>query len=320
MKRIVLISGTPVLSRPSELFNLVKILRPDIFTSFRIFGELYCNPQQKKIFRRGGKPLMVKEYKGCTNSKKLNYWLSKYLMIRRLKKDVLTELPPKRRIKMTVEVSAKHKKELQQLMIESEKFKEKMNELEGRNVNFNELVSNIRNKTLENSKDNEATENPWVQLYKLTGLCKVEGGFKFCETLLDAQIKFLVFAHHTSVLNEYEHKVKSKKVNYVRIDGNTSEKQKHKNVETFQKDPECKIALLSITAAYQGITLHAASVVVFAEYYWTPGIIVQAEDRVHRVGQVASNVTVYYLHWEKSIDGSLSHYIGRLHLISRTEG
>lgn len=82
----------------------------------------------------------------------------------------------------------------------------------------------------------------------------------------------------------------------MRIDGKTSQNQKHSNITLFQNDSSCRVALLSITAAYQGITLTAASVVVFAEYYWTPGIIIQAEDRVHRVGQEASNVTVYYLH------------------------
>jgi len=310
MKRIVLISGTPVLSRPSELFNLVKILRPDVFSNFKVFGDLYWDPQNRKLFL-GGRPKVVKEYKGSTNANELNYWLSKHLMIRRLKKDVLKELPPKRRIKMTVEVSAKHKRDLERLMKDGDEFKKKIEQLEGKKMDFNQLLMNFNKSKYEEQLGNETLINPCVQLYKLSGLCKVDGGFKFWETLLDAQIKFLLFTHHISVLDAYEEKMKKKRIKYVRIDGSTSEKQKHANVQAFQNQSDWKVALLSITAAYQGITLHAASVVVFAEYYWTPGIIIQAEDRVHRVGQVASSVTVYYLHWDKSIDKSLSNYIGK---------
>lgn len=130
------------------------------------------------------------------------------------------------------------------------------------------------------------------------------------ETLLDSQIKFLVFAHHKCVLDAYEEKMSKKRIGYMRIDGKTPQNQKHSNIISFQNESSCRVALLSITAAYQGITLTAASVVVFAEYYWTPGIIIQAEDRVHRVGQEASNVTVYYLHCDKTIDKSMAKYIG----------
>ena len=160
-------------------------------------------------------------------------------------------------------------------------------------------------------EEDKESENLPMQLYQLTGEAKVEEGYKFIQTLLENDIKLLIFCHHRKVMDSYQERLLKSKVMFMRIDGSTNLKNRHENISIFQTNPDWKVALLSITAAYQGITLHAANVVVFAEYYWTPGIMVQAEDRVHRVGQMASNVTVYYLHWENTLDSPLASYIGK---------
>lgn len=64
------------------------------------------------------------------------------------------------------------------------------------------------------------------------------------------------------------------------------------------------MAILSITAAGIGYTLTAASIVVFAEMHWTPAIMVQAEDRVHRIGQ-KSSVNCYYLYADQTLDSKI---------------
>ena len=97
-------SGTPMLAAPYELFNLVMILRPDIFTDFKYFANLYCNPKQKMF---NGKS--ITDYKGSANLSELNYWLTKHIMIRRLKKDVLSELPDKTRIQIPIQVGKDYK-------------------------------------------------------------------------------------------------------------------------------------------------------------------------------------------------------------------
>jgi SNF2 family DNA or RNA helicase len=85
-KRCILISGTPLLARPDEAFNMLTILRPDIFTDFKEYANRYCNPLKSKF---------GKKYSGASCTAELNCILNNGLMIRRLKSDVLNQLPAK---------------------------------------------------------------------------------------------------------------------------------------------------------------------------------------------------------------------------------
>ena len=82
---------------------------------------------------------------------------------------------------------------------------------------------------------------------------------------------------------------------FIRIDGSTSPKSRQEQILTFQTDPTVRIALLGITAAGVAVTLTASSTVWFAELFWTPAIMVQAEDRVHRIGQQATVRCLYFI-------------------------
>ena len=74
-------------------------------------------------------------------------------------------------------------------------------------------------------------------------------------------------------------------VGHIVIDGRVSSEARKVSVDRFQTEDSVRVAVLSITAAAAGITLTAASLVVFAELYWNPGVLTQAEDRAHRIGQ-----------------------------------
>jgi SWI/SNF-related matrix-associated actin-dependent regulator 1 of chromatin subfamily A len=65
-KRILLLSGTPILARPIEIYNLVRILRPDIFHSFKSFGMRYCNPKDSHF---------GVDWSGSINKRELHYLL-----------------------------------------------------------------------------------------------------------------------------------------------------------------------------------------------------------------------------------------------------
>ena len=90
----------------------------------------------------------------------------------------------------------------------------------------------------------------------------------------------------------------------MRIDGSVNHEKKHQRVKAFQTEQDIRVGILSITAASQGLTLTAASTILFAELHWTPSLMAQAEDRAHRIGQ-KNSVNIYYLHGAGTLDDSI---------------
>jgi hypothetical protein len=107
--------------------------------------------------------------------------------------------------------------------------------------------------------------------------------------------KTIVFAHHKDVMNAIQEVLRDECIKHVRIDGDTSTSNKMKSVTMFQEDNTTEIALLSLHTCGTGINLTRASVAIFAELDWSPGNILQAEDRIHRIGQKAKEVRILYL-------------------------
>merc|ERR1719290_414351 len=137
------------------------------------------------------------------------------------------------------------------------------------------------------------------------------------ELLSQGDQKFLVFAHHQIIMKALTQAVEEAKVQYIFIDGSVSSEERNSQVEKFQTSDKVRVAVLSITAANAGITLTAASLVVFAELFWNPGILTQAEDRAHRIGQTDS-VTIQYLVARDTADDVLWPMIqGKLDVLNK---
>ena len=282
-KRLLLLSGTPLLARPSEGFAVLNCLRPDIFDSFGSYGRRYCNNGIKK---------QRSYFSGASNTKELNLIMNK-IMIRRLKKNVLSQLPPKRRQRIEIDCD--------------EKYIEKI-----------VLLPNTMNKQyFSNVSEEEKVSTP--DLYRLTALAKLDGICEYVKSLLDNEIKFLIFAHHQFVLDKLQEVAEERKVDYIRIDGTITGQNRFDMVQKFQTDPQCKMAILSITAACTGITLTEASMVVFAELTWTPALMIQAEDRAHRIGQEHQCVDVVYLYGKCTLDEYIFTKLSeKLKVVSKT--
>lgn len=116
--------------------------------------------------------------------------------------------------------------------------------------------------------------------------------------------KFLIFAAHHCVMDALSTCLFQNGFRFVRIDGSTKSDIRHSAVSSFQNDPEIRCAILSIRACCSGITMTAASEVIFAELDWTPNAIIQAEGRAHRIGQ-DRQVTCYFLLASNTVDDVL---------------
>ncbi|XP_052112675.1 uncharacterized protein LOC107462099 isoform X3 [Arachis duranensis] len=98
--------------------------------------------------------------------------------------------------------------------------------------------------------------------------------------------KFLIFAHHQPMIDAIHECLLKKKVSCIWIDGGTPAASRQQLVTDFQEKDYIKAAVLSIKAGGVGLTLTAASTVIFTEQSWTPGDLIQAKDRAYRIGQV----------------------------------
>ena len=142
-----------------------------------------------------------------------------------------------------------------------------------------------------------------MKLFTESGDAKLQGILDHIGIFLDNPIsgKLLIFAHHRVVLDRLQQYVTSKGIETIRIDGRTNSKERQIRAQLFQTSATCRVAILSITAAGIAITLTAAATVYFAEIFWTPGSLIQSEDRAHRIGQT-NTVTITYFLADDTID------------------
>ena len=139
-------------------------------------------------------------------------------------------------------------------------------------------------------------------MYSLTGTSKIPFVAKMLEQWLKdpTKGKLCIFAHHINVLDEIAQlaglsNAADSTTKYIRIDGSTTPRARQEQINLFQRDPSVRIAVLGITAAGVAVTLTASSTVWFAELFWTPAIMIQAEDRCHRIGQQAHVRCLYFV-------------------------
>ncbi|KAK2166039.1 hypothetical protein LSH36_43g04003 [Paralvinella palmiformis] len=282
--RKILLTGTPALARPEELFPQLDSILPGQFGSWTSFAKRYCNAQYRYFGR-------IRKWvtDGASNLEELENLLKTKLMIRRLKRDVLTQLPPKQRQRITFELKESDvKKELdrtfEQLNIALGKKQKSINSF--LSADSDVLSSRYSaNDQLTTDGDPLQVSDPAMasttqvysllcELHKQTCIAKIGPVKEYLKMLCDNNgLKFIVFAYHHVMMNSLAEQLVDDDVKFIRIDGHTPMQDRPHLVHEFQADESIRCAILSIKAAGVGLTLTAAKLVVFAELDWTPGTL-----------------------------------------------
>jgi len=172
--------------------------------------------------------------------------------------------------------------------------------------------SSVEQALLASSDGHDDANSFALELFALTGRAKIPAVQEYVEYLVQADCRFLLFAHHMPVMDALQQTLDVQRIRYIRIDGATAPRRREVLVESFHADAAIQVALLSITVCGIGLNLQCCSTVVFAELHWTPGILMQAEDRCHRMGQRRS-VNVHYLIAKGTLDESMYRMLERKH-------
>ncbi|XP_042035653.1 DNA annealing helicase and endonuclease ZRANB3 isoform X2 [Salvia splendens] len=264
VKHLILLSGTPSLSRPFDIFHQINMLWPGLLGKGKYdFAKTYCS--LKKIQGRQG--IVFK--------------------IRRLKEHVLLQLPPKRR-------------QIIKLVLSKSDINSAMVALGLEDVDTT-AESDAENAPIPISDDDPDCDMKKKLSKKLSalGLAKLPGFFEwlsFHPIMLEkdgeeirqessSSHKMIIFAYHHKVLDYVQAFLCEKAMQFVRIDCTVTGVDRQAAIQSFQSSKEVKIALIGIRAGSTGLNLTSADTVVFVELPTNPADIQQAEDRAHRHGQ-----------------------------------
>lgn len=265
---VILLSGTPILNRPVELVPQLDIIGalPKLGGQWA-FLRRYTNAKKTRFGW---------DFSGHSNLGELNLRMRQICYIRRIKEDVLKELPAKQRNTVYIEPDPKTWRNYK--LAESD------------------LIAYLKENGLHAGNTAEHLRRTNI-LKRLSGEAKLPEVFEWIDSFLEStDRKLVIFAHHRAIVGEI-----ANKYNALSITGDTPLPKRQEAVDLFQTDPDHRIIVLNIKAGGVGLTLTAASDVLFVEQSWTPGEHDQAEDRCHRIGQ-HNNVQIYYILASGTID------------------
>ena len=270
IKRVWLLTGTPMTSRPMNYYNLLSIIESPVAQNWMAYAIRYCQGYQFKAGNR-----KVWNVQGASNLEELKDRTSKQIL-RRLKEEVL-DLPDKIITPVYLRTSSKEYKDL-------------MGE-------YYEWLDNRK----EESSSLTIQFSKLMKVRKVISNEKVRQTIEFAENIIEQGKKVIIFTNFTDTL-QLIHNHFGKQSVY--LDGSCNKVQRQYAIDQFQDNEKIKVFVGNLKAAGVGLTLTAAEVVIMNDLSFVPAEHAQAEDRAYRYGQ-KNNVLVYYPIFENTIEGAI---------------
>ena len=272
-------TGTPIENHLGELWSLFRYLNPGLLGTQDHFTRMFMAP--------------IERFKDKNASYNLKQLIQPFIL-RRLKSDVLKELPPRTEITHSVPLS-KEERALYEAVRQKAitKFVSNENQTTDQS-NPIQILAEITRLRLASCHPRLVMENSPLPGSKLQAFGEI------LEELLDNNHKALVFSQfvkHLSILREY---LDEQGIHYQYLDGSTPQSKRQKAVDAFQNG-EGDVFLISLKAGGSGLNLTAADYVIHMDPWWNPAVEDQASDRAHRIGQQRP-VTIYRLVAENTIE------------------
>jgi len=273
----ILISGTAIKSRPMEFFSGLNFMDPDMWNSSHDFGLRYCAAYETNFGW---------DYSGASNLEELFTRISPYFL-RRLKKDVLSQLPDKTYTEIEIELTPTERKEYEKLLKEMKK-----------------VVG-------EGGTEEEKEQSYLEKIHKLK---QFTGNVKLNRMISDGIIddissnseKIVVMSDY-QILAETLYKEYSDRA--VIHTGSMNQEEKQSSVDKFQEDKNICLFSGMIGASGVGITLTEASKLIFLGFAWTPADMEQAEDRIHRATTTHDNIQIIQYICVDTIDEDINELL-----------
>lgn len=274
------LTGTPIENSLSELWSIFDFVIPGYLFSYKKFKEKFEVPIVKDNNEQAMKRLKT---------------LIKPFVLRRTKKEVLTELPDKtitvlnnemndEQQKLYLSYLAQAKTELQEELA--------MNGFDNSRIKILALLTRLRQICCH--------PNLFVDGYS-AGSSKLEQCMDIVTTAIEAGHKILLFSNYTSMFDIIEKELRMEKIEYFKLTGQTKVNTRIELVDEFNENPNIKVFLISLKAGGTGLNLIGADMVIHFDPWWNLSAENQATDRAYRIGQ-KNNVQVYKLITKNSIE------------------
>jgi SNF2 family DNA or RNA helicase len=272
-------TGTPIENHLGELWNLFRFINPGLLGTLKQFNQRFATPIEAQNNREAKQQLKQ---------------LIRPFILRRMKSDVLTELPARTEVTLHVELD-----EQEQVFYEAVR-REALKRLAEADEENNPGKQRVK-MLAEIMRLRRACCHPRLVMPESTiGSSKLKAFGSVLRELLDSRHKALVFSQfvgHLDILREY---LEQQGISYQYLDGSTPVKQRKRAVDAFQNG-EGDVFLISLKAGGAGLNLTAADYVIHMDPWWNPAVEDQASDRAHRMGQKRP-VTIYRMVAKNTIE------------------